>query len=114
MYLVDTNIWLERLLEQERSEEVARFLATTPSDDLSITDFALHSIGVVLTRLDHTEALLRFVQDIFIDGDVVLVSLVPDDTNRLVEVMEEFSLDFDDSYQYVAAERHTGARELRW
>lgn len=26
MYLVDTNIWLERLLDQERSAEVGRFL----------------------------------------------------------------------------------------
>jgi hypothetical protein len=25
MYLVDTNIWLERLLDQERSEEVGQF-----------------------------------------------------------------------------------------
>lgn len=27
MYLVDTNIWLERLLDQERSAEVGRFLS---------------------------------------------------------------------------------------
>ncbi len=26
MHLVDTNVWLERLLDQERSEEVGRFL----------------------------------------------------------------------------------------
>ena len=26
MYLVDTNIWLERLLDQDKSEEVGRFL----------------------------------------------------------------------------------------
>ena len=26
MYLVDTNIWLERLLDQEKSEEVGNFL----------------------------------------------------------------------------------------
>jgi len=27
MYLVDTNIWLERLLDQEKSEEVGEFPA---------------------------------------------------------------------------------------
>ena len=32
MYLVDTNIWLERLLEQERSEEVAKFLNSIPTE----------------------------------------------------------------------------------
>lgn len=31
MYLVDTNIWLERLLDQERSDEVARFLDHVPT-----------------------------------------------------------------------------------
>jgi hypothetical protein len=40
MYLVDTNIWLERLLEQDRSEEVERFLDQVPSDQLLMTDFS--------------------------------------------------------------------------
>jgi predicted nucleic acid-binding protein len=29
MYLVDTNVWIERLLEQARSEEVRHFLDRT-------------------------------------------------------------------------------------
>jgi predicted nucleic acid-binding protein len=55
MYLVDTNVWLERLLDQERSEDVRRFLAATASERLFITDFTLHSIGVVLIRLNKME-----------------------------------------------------------
>jgi len=39
MYLVDTNVWLERLLDQERSAEVQRFLEAIPSDQLFMTDF---------------------------------------------------------------------------
>lgn len=35
-----------------------------------------------------------------------LVSLEPADMGRLVAVMDSFGLDFDDAYQYVAAERH--------
>ncbi len=35
MYLVDTNIWLERLLDQERSAEVGQFLSRIPADRLS-------------------------------------------------------------------------------
>jgi hypothetical protein len=45
MYLVDTNVWLERLLDQERSEDVAEFLDRVSSDLLAITDFGFHSIG---------------------------------------------------------------------
>lgn len=106
MYLVDTNIWLERLLDQVRSTEVGHFLDRTPSERLFITDFAFHSIGVVLSRLNQVETLLRFVQDVFIDGAVSLIHLEPGDTERLVRVIEQFNLDFDDAYQYVAAEKY--------
>ena len=106
MYLVDTNVWLERLLDQVRSDEVGYFLDHTPSERLSITDFAFHSIGVVLSRLNQMEALLRFVQDVFIDGAVALIHLEPGDTERLVRVTEQFDLDFDDAYQYVATEKY--------
>lgn len=40
MYLLDTNIWLERLLEQERAEEVGQLLERLSSDELLITDFS--------------------------------------------------------------------------
>ena len=51
MYLVDTNIWLERLLEQDRSGEVRQFLDRIPTDQLLITDFSFHSIGIIFHRL---------------------------------------------------------------
>jgi len=106
MYLLDTNVWLERMLEQARSEEVRRLLEQVPSDHLLITDFSLHSIGVILDRLNRRDEFLGFVRDLFIDGAVALVSLEPGDMERLVGVMERFGLDFDDAYQYTAAERY--------
>lgn len=106
MYLVDTNVWLERLLDQERAEDIRRFLDDTPSERLFITDFAFHSIGVVMSKLNRMEALLRFVQDAFMDGAVALVHLEPEDTQRIASVIKQFNLDFDDAYQYVAAEKH--------
>jgi len=60
---------------------------------------------VILTRLEKRNALLDFVQDVFIEGAVVMVRLAPQDTRDIVRVMEEFDLDFDDAYQYVAAEK---------
>ena len=105
MYLVDTNIWLERLLDQARSEEVGQFLEQVPSEQLFVTDFAFHSIGVILTKLGQTEVLSRFVKDLFIEGAVVVVNLQPQETRRIIEVIANFRLDFDDAYQYVAAER---------
>jgi len=106
MYLVDTNIWLERLLDQKKSEEVGYFLAHVASEYLFITDFALHSIGVVLSRLNKSEVLLQFVHDVFVQGAVSLIHLKPEDMKRMIEVMQKFALDFDDAYQYVAAEEY--------
>lgn len=106
MYLVDTNVWLERLLDQARSEEVGQFFNHIPSEQLFISDFSFHSIAVILNRLDKMEALLYFVQDAFMDSAVVLIHLNPKDTQRLVDVIEQFALDFDDAYQYVSAEKY--------
>jgi len=64
MYLLDTNIWLERLLEQQQSEVVRQLLEQIAPEQLCISDFALHSIALALTRRQRQEAWLRFVQDI--------------------------------------------------
>ncbi|MBI3583313.1 MAG: type II toxin-antitoxin system VapC family toxin [Nitrospinae bacterium] len=106
MYLIDTNVWLERLLEQERSEEVRKFFDRTPSDNLFITDFAFHSIGIILCRLKQTDAFSKFVKDAFIDGAVVLVHLEIEDILHLLSAMSKFNFDFDDAYQYVAAQKY--------
>ena len=49
MYLVDTNIFLEILLKQNKSESCKAFLDKNIGA-ISISDFTLHSIGVILFR----------------------------------------------------------------
>ena len=39
------------------------------------------------------------------DGDVTLVSVPPQAMGHLVSQMDQFDLDFDDAYQYIAAEQ---------
>lgn len=99
MFLIDTNVWLERLLDQERSLEVADFLSVIPSDYLFITDFSFHSIGVIACRLNKVQIFRKFVHDAFIDGSVGLITLLPSHMENLLTYMEEYNLDFDDAYQ---------------
>lgn len=106
MYLVDTNIWLERLLDQDKSEEVGRFLDIVPSEELSVSDFSFHSIGVILCRIDKRDVFTQFTDDIFRNGYVSLLSLEPDDMFDIVKVIEKYNLDFDDAYQYVTATKN--------
>jgi len=106
MYLLDTNIWLERLLDQQRSEEVQIFLDKTPSACLFLTDFAFHSISLALLRLGRASVLRQFVKDVFVDGSVSMLRLAPEDTESLLTAIEAFRLDFDDAYQYVASVKY--------
>jgi predicted nucleic acid-binding protein len=104
VYLVDTNIWLERLLDQDRSAEVGDFLQRIPNDRLYLTDFTLHSIGIILVKLGEAQTFSRFVQDVLIDGAVRLVGLEPDDMASIVDAATgKYRLDFDDAYQYAAS-----------
>jgi len=103
VYLVDTNIWLERLLDQTRSEEVGDFLERVPTDRLYLTDFTLHSIGIALVKLDEAEAFLNFVKDVITDGGVRLAGLTPDEMKNVIEACTDYKLDFDDAYQYATA-----------
>lgn len=108
-YLLDTNIWLERLLDLEHSDEVGDLLAKLPSDQIVLSDFTLHSIGVILGRLGSAEVLVSFVEDLFVNGAVCLVTVPPALMGKIVSSIKEFGLDFDDAYRYVAAEQ-TDAR----
>jgi hypothetical protein len=99
-------VWLERLLDQERSEEVGRFLDQTPPAQYCLTEFAFYSIGITLIRLSKKDLLLKFARDTISDLTVLLVRLGPEDIERVVAATERFKLDFDDAYQYVAAEKH--------
>ena len=103
IYLVDTNVWLERLLNQDKSTEVGKFLDFIPAQELAISDFSLHSIGIILDRLGKLDAFEVFVDDLITNGNVLFVNLQPEKTKDIVVVVKEYGLDFDDAYQIVAS-----------
>jgi predicted nucleic acid-binding protein len=79
-------------------------LAQISTDQLLMSDFTLHSIGIILDRVGQRVVLLQFVDDVFVRGRVNLFSVQPEELHRVVTAMDRFSLDFDDAYQYIAAE----------
>lgn len=105
-FLVDTNIWLERLLEQEKTEEVKQFLEIIPVENISISDFTLHSIGIILFKHKKTSLFNEFIYDLFSRGGVQLIQLNPFDQLDLAEVNRKYKLDFDDAYQYNLTEKY--------
>ncbi|MDO9528211.1 MAG: PIN domain-containing protein [Syntrophales bacterium] len=100
MFLADTNIFLEILLGQDKKEECKRFLINNIGN-LSITDFSLHSIGVILFRYNKEDSFQKFIEDVM--PDTRLLSLPIELYSDVVNVRKSLNLDFDDAYQYSAA-----------
>jgi len=48
--LLDTNIFLELLLLQENAASVTALFQSAPQQDLYVSDYSLHSIGLILFR----------------------------------------------------------------
>ncbi|WP_456368819.1 PIN domain-containing protein [Thermococcus sp.] len=63
MFLVDTNVFLEVLLEQENSKTAEEFLLKTPPELVHISDFTLYSIGIIMTRAKKGEEFLKFTEE---------------------------------------------------
>jgi PIN domain nuclease of toxin-antitoxin system len=63
MYLLDTNIFLEILLDQEKSSKCKRFLLSN-ENQIFISNFSLHSIGVILFRYKKIKIFNFFVEDV--------------------------------------------------
>lgn len=104
MYLIDTNIFLEILLSQERKETCKTFL-DTHIGSISISDFSLHSIGVILFRNNKDNVFLEFTKDII--PKVAIITLQKTLYEELSQDKNTFGLDFDDLYQYkIAKERN--------
>ncbi|TDI84485.1 MAG: PIN domain-containing protein [Caldithrix sp.] len=97
MYLVDTNIFLEILLKQDKSKDCKDFLDKN-MDQINITDFSLHSIGVILFRQKEDELFSKFLDDTL--PKVHLTALPKDQYQLLTANRQKLKLDFDDSYQY--------------
>jgi len=105
-FLVDTNIWLELLLGQEQVEAVKDFLNTIPSGNLFISDFSLHSIGVILHRLGKIELLDDFVTDLFSVGYVTCLGIDPLDNLEISKLIITKKLDYDDAYQVIVSNKY--------
>ncbi len=100
MYLFDTNIFLEILLFQKNSEKCKKVLSDT-KDGIFISDFSLHSIGVILFRYNRENVFDNFVSDILPKIDII--SLSTRSYENLSEIKKKYNLDFDDAYQYKIA-----------
>jgi uncharacterized protein len=99
-YLVDTNIFLEILLNQAGRKKCEAFLQGEKGAAW-MSDFTLHSIGVLLFRQKRTDLFDKFVTDML--SQFTILSLSVTSYATLGKVNRRNDLDFDDAYQFAVA-----------
>lgn len=74
MFLFDTNIFLEILLSQENASECKEILIQH-SGGIAISDFSLHSIGVILFREKREDLFEMFLSDVLPNAELIALSI---------------------------------------
>jgi predicted nucleic acid-binding protein len=103
MYLIDTNIFLEILLGQEKKTDCKEFLEEHIGN-LNISDFSLHSIGVILFRYGKEDLFKHFLDDVLPSIDIL--SIPGNLYHNVIHHKKRLNFDFDDAYQYSIAENY--------
>lgn len=106
MFLLDTNIFLEYILKQSRVQEVKDFFQRADLSTLHMSDFSLHTIGVIYFREHKISEFLTFVNEDIIASGTHVISLPPGNFSKIADAARLFQLDFDDAYQYAVAEHY--------
>lgn len=75
MYLLDTNIFLEYILSRLRVDEVRDFFRRADLTSLHISDFSLHTIGVLYLREHKPREFILFVDKDIIASGISVLSL---------------------------------------
>ena len=104
--LIDTNIILEMILDQARADEARALLIQTEEHEFFLSDYSLHSIGLLLFRRKQHHTFRQFLNDMIVRAGMVVVSVPAGELESVIAAAQRFNLDFDDAYQYVAAERY--------
>lgn len=97
MKLFDTNIFLEILLSQKKNKKCKKELERS-LNQIYISDFSLHSIGVILFKHDKEKLFKAFLDDIL--PKVKIITLSKELYNDLPKIKRKYKLDFDDAYQF--------------
>ena len=106
MYLLDTNILIELLLDQEKAGDVEQLLHSVPPSRLWFSEFSLYSVGIILIRRRMYDVLARILDDLFGPGGIRVIRLEVEDMAEIASTARRFNLDFDDAYQYTVASKY--------
>ena len=105
--LIDTNIVLELLLGQSQADDAKRLFENASHHEMIMSDYSVHSVGLLLFRRARHDAFAQFLTDVFERARLGMVFLPARDMHTVIDAARRFGLDFDDSYQLAIAEKYS-------
>lgn len=81
-------------------------LNEVPRSNLFVSDFRLHSIGVVMSRFGQIEGYVAFVDGLGIGVSMGILRIPVTALKDVANACASHGLDFDDAYQYTVAEQN--------
>jgi predicted nucleic acid-binding protein len=106
VFLIDTNCWIQLVRQRAQVGEVQDFLAGVPADRLFISIYTVHGIGIVMHRYGVVDHYVPFLAGAGIGTTLRIVDVPVPQLARVADNCAAHRLDFDDAYQYAAAELH--------
>ncbi len=105
--LIDTNIFLEVFLNQDRADDCAGFLEKVDLGELQciVTDFTIHSLAVVLERAGQRDSLARVFASLSAFQGLTMLHASLREHSDIALLATQIGLDFDDAYQAYFAQR---------
>ena len=102
-FLFDTNIFIEVLLGQEKKESCKKLLIESKGI-IFLSEFSIHSIGVILFRQKKFAFFESFITDIADNGTIISLPLKR--YPKISTIAQKYQLDFDDAIQTTIALEH--------
>ena len=104
-YVVDTNIFVEFLLEQERADESLQLMERIERGELEayVTSFALHSIAVILDRRNDMVLLEKFFDRVIQAKGLRVYQTEPIEEKSIAAITRTVKLDFDYTLHFYVA-----------
>ncbi|MFB6158838.1 MAG: type II toxin-antitoxin system VapC family toxin [Candidatus Nanohalobium sp.] len=105
MYLIDTNVFLELLLDQEKADECEKLLGKILEGrvNAAATEFTIHSVQGTLA--DNPETIKRFLESVNSTINIQILETEMEEEIIISQYSKESSLCFDDALQYTVAQR---------
>jgi len=101
MVLIDTNIFLEVFLDQDKSEDCLKLIEKVESGDIKafITDFSVHSIGIIISKEKGNSLLPEIFSSLSSFEGLSLINATLEEQISIAVLANQTKLDFDDAYQ---------------